>query len=87
MVVEKEETKEEEMGAEKKRSDILDSSEGNKKQQVRKKKKNQVGVEGAWGGRGGSRLHERQMFRLAVEISRSWRDLTVKALNQTCINY
>lgn len=53
------------------------------KQQVRKKK-NQMGVEG---GRGGSHLHERQMSRLAVEFSRSWRDLTVKARNQSCINY
>lgn len=43
---------------EEKRSDILDSLGGNKKQQVRKKKKNQVGMEGAWGGRGGSHLHE-----------------------------
>lgn len=56
---------------------------GNKKQQVRKKKNS---VEGAWGG-GGSHLHERQMLRLAVVFSRSWRDLPVKSLNQTCINY
>jgi len=32
-------------------------------------------------------FHERQMSRLALEFSRSWRDLTVKALDQTCVNY
>lgn len=52
----------------------------NEKQQVRKKKKNdEVEVEGVGGGRGSSRRHERQMLRLAVEFSRTWRDLMVKS--------
>jgi len=60
-----------------------------KKQQVRKKKKkkSQARMEGAWRGGGGSSLHERQMSRLAVEFSRCWRDLMVKALDQTCVDY